>query len=57
MFIVEILLNNIDITRFEYLKKTNKEMGSVLIGVELNNKVQYDQFMENLEKYKDWISN
>jgi threonine dehydratase len=51
-FVNKILLNNIDITRFEYLKKTNKEMGSVLIGVELNNKVQYDQFMENLEKYK-----
>lgn len=51
-FVNNILLNNIDITRFEYLKKTNKEMGSVLIGIELNSEVQYEQFIKNLKKYK-----
>lgn len=34
-FISSILDNTIDITRFEYLKKTNKDKGSVLIGLEL----------------------
>lgn len=51
-FVNNILLNNIDITRFEYLKKTNKEMGSVLIGIELNAENQYESFMVNLKKYK-----
>ena len=51
-FVNNILLNNIDITRFEYLKKTNKENGSVLIGIELNNKLQYNEFIRNLDNYK-----
>ena len=51
-FVNNILLNNIDITRFEYLKKTNKENGCVLIGIELGNKLQYVEFIENLEKHK-----
>ena len=48
-FVNNILLQNIDITRFEYLKKTNKEMGSVLIGIELNNKEQYGELLIILE--------
>ena len=51
-FVNNILINNIDITRFEYLKKTNKEMGSVLIGIELNTYDQYDDFIVNLKNYK-----
>lgn len=50
-FVNKILLKNIDITRFEYLKKTNKEKGSVLLGIELNNKYQYHIFIDNLNKY------
>ena len=50
-FVNNILVVNIDITRFEYLKKTNKEKGSVLLGIELNDKKDYNNFIYNLEKY------
>ena len=50
-FVNNILVKNIGITRFEYLKKTNKEKGSVLLGIELNDKLEYDNFIYNLEKY------
>ena len=36
-FINNILGQNDDIIRFEYIKKTNKDMGNVLIGIELTN--------------------
>ena len=51
-YVNNILLNDIDITRFEYLNKTNTEQGSVLIGIELKKKYQYNEIIENLEKYK-----
>ena len=33
-FVTSILSDNDNITRFEYIKKTNKEFGNVLIGIE-----------------------
>jgi threonine dehydratase len=40
-----------DITRFEYMQKTNKETGPALIGVELKSREDYDQLLANMNKY------
>ena len=40
-----------DITRFEYMQKTNKESGPALIGIELKNREDYDVLLANMEKY------
>nr|QDY52207.1 C-terminal regulatory domain of Threonine dehydratase [Mimiviridae sp. ChoanoV1] len=45
-FILNVLGENDDITRFEYIKKTNKNYGNVLLGIETNN---YKNIEENLE--------
>lgn len=50
-FINYILLENIDITRFEYKKKTNKDTENVLIGLELNNINQLGKIIKNLNKH------
>lgn len=41
-----------DITRFEYIKKTERERGPALIGVELNNPKDYLPLIERLKAYK-----
>ena len=48
-FINKILGENDDITRFEYLKKNNKDSGSVLIGIELQNSTDICNIIKNLE--------
>ena len=50
-FVNNIMLKDIDITRFEYLKKTNKDKECVLLGIELNNYNQYFKFIKNLNHY------
>ena len=50
-FINNIIGPNDDITRFEYLKKDNKETGSVLIGIELQNKEDIHNIINNMNKY------
>ena len=50
-FINNVIYNNIDICRFEYLKKTNKNMGTVLIGFELSKKDQIIKLKKNMYKY------
>jgi threonine dehydratase len=50
-FINNILENKHDITRFEYLKKTNKNYGSVLVGIELQYKNDIDSIEFNMNKY------
>lgn len=50
-FVNDILLEGIDITRFEYMKKTNKDTGSVLIGLELNEKKQLEQIIKNMNQF------
>ena len=42
-----------DITRFEYLKKTNKEKAPALIWIQTNDSENFIQFFNNLEK--NWI--
>jgi threonine dehydratase len=49
-FVEQVLGPNDDISRFEYIKKTNKEKGAALVGVELSDK---DNLLPLLERFKD----
>lgn len=39
-----------DIVRFEYMKKTNKESGAALVGIELYNRHDFNPLLERMEK-------
>jgi threonine dehydratase len=52
-FLEEVLGPNDDITRFEYTKKTNRESGPALVGIELKNKEDYGPLIERLSQ-KDY---
>ena len=39
-----------DIVRFEYMKKTNKEKGAALVGVELADKKDYEPLLRKMKK-------
>ena len=47
VFINSILTPFDDITRFEYIKKTNKNYGRVLIGIELGHKDNLHKIIDN----------
>lgn len=49
-FLDEVLGPNDDITRFEYTKKTNKENGPALVGIELKRKEDYKDLMVRMNK-------
>lgn len=51
LFINEVLNENDDIVRFEYLKKTNKTFGNVLIGIQTNKSEDIDTILQNLYRY------
>lgn len=51
-FLDEVLGPTDDITHFEYTKKTVKEYGPVLIGIELKQKEDFGPLMERLKKKK-----
>lgn len=51
-FVNNILGPTDDITRFEYMQKNNKEAGPALVGVELQNRDDYDRLLQNLDKYQ-----
>ena len=42
---------NDDITRFEYMQKTNKEAGPALVGIELQSRHDYEQLLQNMRNY------
>ena len=48
IFINNVLSQNDDITRFEYIKKTNKSYGKVLIGIDT---LDVETLIYNMEKY------
>jgi threonine dehydratase len=48
-FVNNVLGPNDDITRFEYMQKTNKENGPALVGVELQSKNDYEMLLKNLQ--------
>lgn len=49
-FVNNVLGPDDDITRFEYMQKTNKESGPALIGIELKNKNDYNHLIERMQK-------
>jgi threonine dehydratase len=48
-FVNDILSNTDDITRFEYLQRTNKETGPALVGIELANPADYEPLIERMQ--------
>ncbi|MEM8895238.1 MAG: threonine ammonia-lyase [Bacteroidota bacterium] len=50
-FLVEVLGPKDDIVLFEYTKKTARENGPALIGIELQDKGDYDALIERMDKY------
>ncbi len=52
LLVTEVLGPKDDITRFEYIKKTERERGPALIGIELNDPKDYTSFIERLKAYK-----
>lgn len=50
-FVNHVLGPNDDITRFEYMQKTNKESGPALIGIELKNREDYDLLLEKMKQF------
>jgi threonine dehydratase len=50
-FVNHILGPDDDITRFEYMQKTNKESGPALIGIELKSREDYDVLLANMIKF------
>lgn len=49
-FVNNVLGPDDDITRFEYMQKTNKESGPALIGIELKCREDYDALLNNIKQ-------
>jgi|SRR6185437_8152929 len=49
-FLNEALGPHDDIVRFEYMKKTNRESGAALVGVELYDRHDFNPLLERMEK-------
>jgi threonine dehydratase len=50
-FVNQVLGENDDITRFEYMQKHNKETGPALVGIELKSRQDYQALIFNLKKF------
>ena len=48
-FVNNVLGPTDDITRFEYMQKTNKENGPALVGVELQSRLDYDLLLRKMK--------
>lgn len=51
-FVNNVLGPDDDITRFEYMQKTNKENGPALVGVELRSRDDYHALIQKLHSYQ-----
>jgi len=51
IFMEKILPNGTDITRFEYIKKNNKNSGSVLLGIEVDTPNKINILTSNMHRY------
>ncbi len=51
-FLNNVLGEDDDITHFEYQKKTNRESGPVLLGIELKSKSDFQPLIERMEAHK-----
>lgn len=52
LFVNEVLGPHDDITRFEFIKKTNKENGPALVGIELTDKDDYASLLQRMKDFK-----
>lgn len=52
LFVNEVLGPFDDITRFEFIKKTERESGPALVGIELKEREDYAVLVERMKKYK-----
>jgi threonine dehydratase len=50
-FVNNVLGTSDDITRFEYMQKTNKETGPALVGIELAARNDYDALLHRMQAY------
>jgi threonine dehydratase len=51
-FVNDVLGPNDDITRFEFIKKTNRENGPALVGIELQERSDYDSLKQRMDEFK-----
>lgn len=52
LFVNEVLGPGDDITRFEFIKKTERERGPALVGIELNAASDYPAILERMQEHK-----
>lgn len=52
LFVNEVLGPHDDITRFEFIKKTQRESGPALVGIELKDKRDYNGLIERMKTFK-----
>ena len=50
-FVNKVLGAGDDIARFEYIKRTNKEKGPALVGIDLSSKEDLKPLMKRMDKY------
>jgi threonine dehydratase len=50
LFVNEVLGPHDDITRFEFIKKTQRERGPALIGIELKSSSDYPALIERMQQ-------
>ncbi|MCF8054834.1 MAG: threonine ammonia-lyase IlvA [Deltaproteobacteria bacterium] len=51
LFVSKVLGPTDDITRFEYIKKNERDTGPVLVGIEMRNKEDYQLLIKKLQRY------
>jgi threonine dehydratase len=51
LFVNDVLGPDDDITRFEFIKKTEKERGPALVGIELKSADDYPSLLKRMEDY------
>lgn len=51
-FLNNVLGENDDITHFEYTKKTNRDSGPAMVGIELKDPKDYEGLIARMEKYE-----
>ncbi|RYY34683.1 MAG: threonine dehydratase [Sphingobacteriaceae bacterium] len=52
LFVTEVLGPGDDITRFEFIKKTSKENGPALVGIELASADNYPSLLQRMAEYR-----
>jgi threonine dehydratase len=51
-FVNEVLGPNDDIVRFEFIKKTNKESGPALIGIEVKSRADFEALTKRMDQFQ-----